>query len=405
MRGTELTKRVGSDGRPVTHAAKVTGDDRRRVLVVEADIASTASLLAQITSDGLVLERAERASEAITRLAAGGIDAVLLDLELPDRRGLATLAALRAADPLVPVVVVTGAGEESVGAEARRIGAQELLPRSEACGERLDRAVREAIARGREASAERTRCEQDAVIESMEQVMGFVCHELRAPLAGIRAVIELYGAGINGDPAAALADVRELADRMTVLIEDMLVAAREQRGAMHWRWGPADAAVLSRSVAEDCRRRGLPGGPAIRCDLADGVRLPLRGDGMAVRRLLINLSENARRHARSYVEIGAEVTTLDGGSAIRLRVADDGPGIGDKSIDLIGRPWATSGTSLDGFGLGLAICRQIVLVHGGRLVLRSGEDGTIAEAIIRADLDGPCRDQRREADEDGSAAA
>jgi diguanylate cyclase (GGDEF)-like protein len=86
---------------------------------------------------------------AVERLAAGGIDVVLLDLDLPDSLGPETFSALAAAAPTVPVVILCGAVDESTGVEVVRLGAQDYVFKSKVSAEGLARVVRCAVERHR----------------------------------------------------------------------------------------------------------------------------------------------------------------------------------------------------------------------------------------------------------------
>ena len=77
------------------------------------------------------MEEAWNLAHAVKRLEAGGIDILLLDLNLPDSRGLATLSTLRAADGNVPIVIVTGSHDQAAVSEALANGAQDYLVKGE----------------------------------------------------------------------------------------------------------------------------------------------------------------------------------------------------------------------------------------------------------------------------------
>jgi len=95
------------------------------------------------------LEVVDRLSAGLERLAKGGIDLVLLDLGLPDCRGLDTLTRARAAVPEVPIVVLTGLGDEAVAVQAVQRGAQDYLVKGQIESRLLTRAIRYAIERKR----------------------------------------------------------------------------------------------------------------------------------------------------------------------------------------------------------------------------------------------------------------
>lgn len=109
-------------------------------------------LLEDVSSPFRVL-KAELLSVALDLLAANSIDVVLLDLSLPDSFGMDTLDRLRAAHPLVPVVVLTGTNDEALALQALRQGAQDYLVKGQGDGNLVRRAIFYAIERSHAASA------------------------------------------------------------------------------------------------------------------------------------------------------------------------------------------------------------------------------------------------------------
>jgi PAS domain S-box-containing protein len=95
------------------------------------------------------LQVVDRLSTGIERLAAGGIDLVLLDLSLPDSQGLETFTTVHARAPGVPIIVLTGLDNDTVATTAVREGAQDYLVKGQATGDLLARSIRYAIERQR----------------------------------------------------------------------------------------------------------------------------------------------------------------------------------------------------------------------------------------------------------------
>jgi two-component system, OmpR family, sensor kinase len=188
-------------------------------------------------------------------------------------------------------------------------------------------------------------------------------HELRTPLTAIRGQLEVLAREDEPD-AAEVRRVERLAltetARIERLVDDMLVLARLEEDA---RLRPEPIALpefLERFAAEGC---------------SDGVELgelpvgTLRGDPEALTQVLRNLLGNARRHAgaEGRVELGAAAH----GGRLTVRVDDDGPGIPaaerERVFDRFHRSEAARDRRSGGAGLGLAIAREIVELHGGRI--------------------------------------
>lgn len=117
------------------------------------------------------LERVGALTPAIDRLGKGRLDVVLLDLGLLDSAGLETLARLREVDANVPIVVLTGSGDEALGVRALEIGAQDHLVKSEmACSRALLRSLRYAIERSRLRERREALAQRVAEVQAMESL-------------------------------------------------------------------------------------------------------------------------------------------------------------------------------------------------------------------------------------------
>ena len=120
-----------------------------RVLMIEDNI-EFATIVGQLLGELEVefqIESAGQLGEGISSLAGGDVDVVLLDLSLPDSKGLQTLAAVRACAPHLPIVVLTGADDEQLAIEALQRGAQDYLVKTEINSRILSRGIRYAIER------------------------------------------------------------------------------------------------------------------------------------------------------------------------------------------------------------------------------------------------------------------
>ncbi len=122
------------------------------ILLVEdnpADVRLLKEMLAEIIGVPPHLERVDRLSAGLERLGSGGIDVVLLDLSLPDSRGLSTLLKMQAHSPHLPNIVLTGLEDEALATRAVRQGAQDYLVKGQVDANLLLRAARYAIERKR----------------------------------------------------------------------------------------------------------------------------------------------------------------------------------------------------------------------------------------------------------------
>jgi PAS domain S-box-containing protein len=145
------------------------------ILVIEdnrQEMALLRAALSDVTSATIRVEQADRLSAAFSRLDAGGIDAILLDLNLPDSDGLDTLARVQARVPEVPIVILTGLDDERLATDCVRAGAQDYLVKGRYDGALFSRALRYAIERKRLVTDLESRvAERTAELEVANQAM------------------------------------------------------------------------------------------------------------------------------------------------------------------------------------------------------------------------------------------
>jgi signal transduction histidine kinase len=323
---------------------------------------------------------------------------VLLDLSIPDSRGLATLERLRARLPDTAVVVFTGMSDEEIGLEALRAGAQDYLAKDRVDGPTLVRAIRYALERRRADAAERQRVALQEAVSAMEEVLAVVSHELRAPLAAQQLACEylLTERPTPLERQRYLGIMQSQVRRMHDTISDVLDAARMEKGAARWQWGTVDGASLCESALESVTLLVNPELVALTLRVEpDGLRFS--GDDAAVRRLLVNLLVNASKHTDTgEIELAAREVVRDGSRWVLLSVSDSGRGIQEEAVEKLGIPFALSTAEgpahRHGSGLGLAICRGIAAAHGGEITFDSRPGGgTTFCASLRADLAGPMK--------------
>ena len=113
-----------------------------------------ARLLQNLLKPEFAVEAVDNLAAGLARLEAGGIDAILLDLVLPDSQELATFERVKATVPNIPVLVLTGLDDEVLAEEAVAAGARDYLIKTQINGESLARSIREAVAGFDPSSAE-----------------------------------------------------------------------------------------------------------------------------------------------------------------------------------------------------------------------------------------------------------
>jgi signal transduction histidine kinase len=142
-----------------------------RVLLVEDNNDDAVLIEETLSGTAIEIERAERFSAALERLGRGGLEAVLLDLSLPDAHGLDTISRLRSHAPGAPIVVLTGLDDEEAAVKAVEQGAQDYLIKGQVDGHLLARSLRYAIQRHRAEQRLKERNQELLVLRRISEII------------------------------------------------------------------------------------------------------------------------------------------------------------------------------------------------------------------------------------------
>ncbi|MEO5843060.1 MAG: ATP-binding protein [Acidimicrobiales bacterium] len=224
------------------------------------------------------------------------------------------------------------------------------------------------------AQLESSRERERTLDRSRRELVSWVSHDLRSPLASIRALAEALEDGIAAsehDRRRYYQSIRHESERLTALVDDLFVLSRIQAGAIVTTSATAPVAELVEDAVIAIVHRAEINGVSVECDVAEiGGRMVPAAD---VTRALSNLLDNAVRHTQSGGVIVVE-GRADAGSIV-LSVRDQCGGIPETEI---GRVFETAfrgdsarGRDGGGGGLGLAIARGLVEAHAGKIDVRN----------------------------------
>ncbi len=310
---------------------------------------------------GSNLEELTKVQEEIASAAKIGFPMALL---------LAALGGLWVAHRAMrPVAVITKAAKE-----IRAQGHGQRIPEKRPENDELGRLTKElnAMLTGLEASYEQSaRFSADA------------SHELNTPLSIMQGELEaaLQGEAISSADEALIGKLLGETHRLKTLTNCLLLFSRSDAGTLQLKKEPVNLSETVSLLVEDMQALDISNGLEFRCEIEEG--LEVQGDEILLKQAFQNLLKNAARYNRPKGQV--YISLRKSPASIVARITNTGPGISpvnrNKVFDRFFREDSSRTRGQDGFGLGLALAREIVRAHGGDIILEEAQPDKTEFAI------------------------
>lgn len=346
-----------------------------RVFVVDDEASLTRALCTTLSAEGYEAVGFTSAHAALAVLPTSGCDLMLVDLMMPEMRGIDLLRAAQKVDPTLAGIIMTGEGSVATAVEAMKAGALDFILKPfnmKTVLPVLSRALELRRLRLDNAALERRVREHAGELEAankdLEAFSHSVSHDLRAPLVtidGFTAHLQKEADALSPAGRERLRRVRNSVKRMGQLIDDMLYLAKVTRAELHRE--SADLTLMARDIVAELRAHY----PAHTVDFVMPPSVPAVCDLRLMRIALANLLGNAWKFTgrREGARVEFSVSDTPGIGLVYL-VQDNGAGFDmAHASNVLFRPFERLHASADfpGTGIGLATVQRIVERHGGRL--------------------------------------
>ncbi len=334
--------------------------------------------------------------EGIKLCTTEDFDCVLLDYDLPDLNGIQFLNLLETKTKIkIPVIMLTGHGDENIASDALRAGATDYLPKRAVSTESLKRTIGNAVEkfhlkRAVESQTNKLQRNNRVLTRKNDEIQRFyqtVSHELKTPLTSIKEFVSIILDGLAGpvtkDQKEYLSIVGESCMQMANGINDLLDVTRLETGKYRVELEPNDIHPVINQVVKSMEVIAKYKQISIETYFDDGIP-DVYMDTSRIDQVITNLVNNAIKFTKNSGKILIK-TTFDSHESkfIRVSVMDNGCGIDRKDLNNVFdrlyqvNPECSTGDDLSsngGLGLGLNICMQLVKLHDGVMKVKSKVD-------------------------------
>ena len=339
------------------------------------------------------VQHALSVADALQAMLARPIDVALLDLTLPDSSGTATVAAIRGGCRDLPIVVLTSLADDEMALGVMDEGAQDYLAKDTVTPDGLARSIRYAVHRQQNVS------ENERLVKDLEEsrellekknrrvsklyrtahrFVNNVSHEFRTPLTVVKEYVSLMRDGLlgplNDEQRRFLDIVNDRADDLNHMVDDMLDVSKLEAGILTIYRVHARLSDIVKHVRIGLERRAAL--KDVHLDIAVDEELPaVFCDSEKVGRVIVNLVVNAIKFCGNPGHVRLEASLSECQQEMVVKVSDNGQGISRKDLRVIFRRFKQLGPnprgSTKGFGLGLSIAKELVLLNLGEMSVES----------------------------------
>lgn len=376
-----------------------------KVLLVEDD-ADHADLirfhLAHKRAESVAIQWVKSLAECFATLKSDEqVEAILLDLGLPDSSVKTTLSRVLDFTRGIPIVVLSSLEDEDFAIKAVHEGAQDYICKSQLDGELLFRSLRYAIERKTsEAEIKKARDDADIANRAKSAFLANMSHEIRTPLNAIIGFTELLRNPSFGETERLgfISTIGRNGKLLTQLIDDILDLSKVEAGKLVIEYETCSLQLIISDITELLSNQAVEKGIFLRISSEDEIPETISADPMRLKQILINIIGNAIKFTKAG-GVTVNVRYIDAlESKIEFVVTDTGRGIAIEYQGSLFRPFTQGDNSttrkFGGSGLGLVLARRLAQALGGDVELIESEPGkgsVFSVSIVAKDAQGKCR--------------
>jgi len=371
-------------------------NNKGRILIIDDEEGVRKGCCRVLQPQGYVAETAISFRQGLQKIQEDGFDLILLDVIMPDGKGIDLLEPILGRDPEAVPVLITGYANVELAVEAIKRGAYDFISKP-FTAQMLLLSVEQGLQKRklsmetkRLQAIERHASELAEAKKQAEKLSEFksafatmIAHELRSPVGAVQSLVRTLlrglAGGLNEKQTEILNRIEIRLDSLLELINDLLTLAASKSLESEKPLQAVNLQSVLKHVLEHFNNDALEKQIALKCSVPDRViKVEATEDGLGI--ILDNLIGNAIKYTPTGGSVNLEITVK--WDNVQVSVVDTGIGIPDQDLPHIGDEFFRAGNAyqchIAGTGLGLSIVNALVKRFGSRLEIKSQEGtGTI----------------------------
>lgn len=367
------------------------GNQALKILIIEFNSQNIVKIKSALSDPSGVLYDVtwiQREENILRKIDETPFDVILISYDLPGSNGLELLSDLQYKDMEGPVIMMADKGDEEFATQAMREGAYDYVIRDKGFEKGLPLVVHNALSAFR-AAKERERLQKEIAAKNVEleaanrklkeldriksDFVANVAHEFRTPLTIIKGNIDLVTKGglgeVSPEQADLLGSATKVANRLSRLVNDLLDISKIESGKMQLKKERININKIIEENLPTFDKMTKDKKQVLHTELAKDM-CEINADMDKITQVFVNLLSNAIKYSPDGGEITVKTVNLE--KEIMVEVADKGEGIAAENLDAVFDKFTrVTAEKKEGTGLGLPIAKDIVVLHKGRMWVKS----------------------------------